>query len=392
MTRSVYSVHDVRRAARRRLPRIAFDFIDGGAEDETTLHANREAFRRWALRPRHLRGTAERDQSTTVLGERLSSPVILGPAGMQRIAHRLGEVAAARAAASAGTRYALSSYSSLRLEEVAAAAPPPTVWFQIYLWKDRRSNEELLERVRRAGIRVLIVTVDSPLSGKRERDLRNGFTLPLRPNVRMAADLAANPRWLVDYLRGGQITFANFTEIGAGKRPAALFAYVNQELAFPGATIDELHWLRERWEGPLVIKGTMTAEDAVEAVECGVDGICVSNHGGRQVDGALASLEALPEIVAAAPSVEVFFDGGVRRGSEVLKALALGARAVFVARPYLFGLAMDGQRGAELVLEIYRDEIDVTMALIGRRSLDGIDDGSVVRRASPDPAPTATTT
>ncbi len=362
------------------MPRIAFDYIDGGAEDEVTLRANREAFRHVALRPRYLQGVAARDQSTTILGERIASPIILGPAGMQRIAHRLGEVGAAGAAAVAGTRFVLSSYSSVKLESVAATVPASTIWFQIYLWRDRKSNEALLDRVRQAGIRVLVVTVDAPLIGKRERELRRGFTLPLRPNTKMVVDLAANPRWLIEYLRGGQITFANFTELGIGTKPEALFSFMNEKLSYPGVGIEDLRWLRERWEGPLVVKGTMTAEDAVEAVDCGVDAICVSNHGGRQIDGAMASLEALPEIVAAAPSVEIYLDGGVRRGSDALKALALGAKAVFIARPYLFGLAMGGQSGAVRVLEIYRSEIDLTMALLGRSELDGIDDGSVVCR------------
>jgi L-lactate dehydrogenase (cytochrome) len=304
---------------------------------------------------------------------------MLAPTGFARLAHRIAEVAAARAAAKHGTIFTLTSNSSMSIEQVARDAPGDH-WFQLYLWRIRERNVELLERARKGGYSALVVTVDVPVIGKRERDLRNGFTVPLRPRLGTALDVARHPRWIADYARGGQITFANFVEMGKGRRPTELFKYVNTELAHPGATFDDLRWLRETWPGPLLIKGTLTAEEAEEAIGCGVDGIVVSNHGGRQIDGVQASLDALPEVVAAVRGrVEVFLDGGVRRGTDVVKALCLGARAVFVGRPYLYGAAMAGEAGVSRVLDIFEDEVDLTLALVGRRSVAELDRSCLTR-------------
>jgi L-lactate dehydrogenase (cytochrome) len=372
------SIHDVRERARRRLPRIAFDFIDGGAGDEWTLRENRRAMDDVTLLPRTLQGVAKRDQGLRVFGQALETPVVLAPAGLLRIASRWGELAAARAAVSRGTIYTLTSNSSIALEEVGRHVQGDRVWFQLYLWRDRARNAELIERARAIGCRVLVITVDVPVAGKKDRDRRNGFTLPLQPSPAMVLDLARHPRWVWDYLRGGPITFANFTELGKGRKPEQLFSYINSELSHPGANFDDLAWLRSQWDGPLVVKGILTAADAHDLVDAGVDGICVSNHGGRQLDGVPAAISALPEVVdAVGGRAEVFVDGGFRRGSEVVKALALGARAVLVGRPYVWGLAMDGQRGAETVLDIFKQEIDLTLALIGRQDLAAVDDSAV---------------
>jgi isopentenyl diphosphate isomerase/L-lactate dehydrogenase-like FMN-dependent dehydrogenase len=365
---------DVRELARRRIPKVAWDFIDGGADDEVTLRANEAAFRSWVLRPRHLRDVSKRDLSVTVFGRRLELPVILSPAGLLRIAHRTGELGAARAAARHGTVYTLTSNSSVSIEDVAAGAPPGSLWFQLYIWRDRGRNVELLERARAQGYTALVVTVDVAVAGKKERDIKNGFKIPLKATPSMVLGLARRPRWVADYLREGPVSFANFDDLATGRRPAELFKQINQILAHPGATWRDLEWLRSVWDGPLIIKGTLTAEDAEQAVQCGVDGISVSNHGGRQLDGVPATIDALPEVVdAVAGRAEIFIDGGVRRGIDVITALALGARAVLIGRPYVFGLAMDGEAGVHRVLEMLRHEIDVAMALTGRASMDEID-------------------
>jgi isopentenyl diphosphate isomerase/L-lactate dehydrogenase-like FMN-dependent dehydrogenase len=359
---------------------MAFDFIEGGAGDELTVAENRRAFGRWALRPRYLRDVARRDQTLTVFDAPLSTPVILGPTGLQRIAHVEGELGAARAAAAEGTVYVATSHSSYAIEDIVARAGAASVWFQLYLWRDRGRSREMLDRARAAGLPVLFVTVDAPVLGKRERDLRNGFSIPLKPSAGMVADLALHPRWLVHYARGGPITFANYTHMGAGRKPKALFRYINEELSHPGATIADLAWLREEWHGPLVVKGTLTAEDAVEAVDAGADGICVSNHGGRQLDGAVATVDALPAVVeAVGDRAVVLMDGGVRRGADVAKALALGARAVLIGRPYVYGLAWDGERGVRRVVELLKEEIDITLAMLGTPELARLGRDSVER-------------
>jgi L-lactate dehydrogenase (cytochrome) len=380
MSKDVFSVEDMRRAARRRLPRLAFDYIDGGAGDEYTVAENRRAFRRWMLRPQYLRGVEHRDQSVVVLGTSLTTPVILGPAGLQRISHLEGELGAARAANASGTAYVIPSHASYALEDVVRQLDPSRAWFQLYLWRDRSRSQEMIDRAYSAGLRVLMVTVDAPVLGKRERDLRNGFSIPLRPSLGMVIDLLRRPRWLAHYVRGGPITFANYAHMGYGTRPRALFKFVNDELSHPGATTSDLEWLRSRWKGPLVIKGVMTREDAGQAIEAGVDGIVVSNHGGRQIDGVSSTLDVLPEIVdEVGGRAEVLMDGGIRRGTDVMKALALGARAVLIGRPYLYGLAAFGAPGAERVVEILRDEIDTTLAMLGRTQLADVGSDSIER-------------
>jgi isopentenyl diphosphate isomerase/L-lactate dehydrogenase-like FMN-dependent dehydrogenase len=304
---------------------------------------------------------------------------MLAPTGFARLAHQYAEIASARAAAKYGTLFVLSSNGSTSIEQVMGGAPGDH-WFQLYLWRTRERNAELVERARKAGYSALVLTVDVPVIGKRERDLKNGFTVPLRPRVSTALDVARHPRWISHYVRGGPITFANFTEMGKGRKATELFKYVNSELAHPGASFEDLKWLREIWEGPLLIKGTLTAEEAEESIACGVDGIIVSNHGGRQIDGVQATIDALPEVVEAVRGrAEVYLDGGIRRGTDVVKALCLGARAVFVGRPYLYGAAMGGEGGVSRVLEIFRDEVDLTLALIGKRSVADLDRSCVTR-------------
>jgi isopentenyl diphosphate isomerase/L-lactate dehydrogenase-like FMN-dependent dehydrogenase len=370
-------VDDLRRAARRRVPRMIADFVDGGADGEWTVGENRNGFDGVTFRPRQLVDVSERDQSVDVFGDRLALPVMLAPAGLARLVHRRGELAAARAAAGAGTLFCASIASSFTLEDIAAASPAAS-WFQLYLWKDRSVVSALVERAQRTGYRTLCLTVDVPIVGKRIRDLRNGLTLPPRIRLRTAFDTLRRPRWLAGLARGPKITFSNLVGLTASDAAVALATYVNTELINPAASWQDLEWLRDLWEGPIVVKGVLGAADARRAVEAGADGVVVSNHGGRQLDGAPATIRVLPDVVAAVgDSAVVFLDGGVRRGADVVKAVALGARAVLVGRPWFWGLAADGERGVSRMLELFSEEIDRTLALIGRPSLADVDSSAV---------------
>jgi isopentenyl diphosphate isomerase/L-lactate dehydrogenase-like FMN-dependent dehydrogenase len=364
------SIEDLRRRARARLPRMVFDFIDGGADAETTLRDNRAAFERVRFRPRALVDVSARDSSTTVFGERWALPLAIAPTGMSRIADRGGDLAGARAAARAGAGFALSTMSSHSIEEVAAAAPEAPLWFQLYLWRDPEIAPRLVERARRAGYRALVLTVDVPVIGNRLRDRRNGFVFPPKIRPGTALDLLRHPRWLAQ--APSAMNFAN-AEIDT-RNPMAHAALVQKLLGCDTATWERLAELRESWDGKLIVKGVITVDDAVRAADAGADGIVVSNHGGRQLDGLPATLDALPAIAAAVGSrVEVMLDGGVRRGSDLVKARALGARACLVGRPWLWGLAAGGEAGVAAALEVFAAELDRTLALLGLTSFDEVD-------------------
>jgi isopentenyl diphosphate isomerase/L-lactate dehydrogenase-like FMN-dependent dehydrogenase len=369
---------DLRKLARKRLPKVCYDFVEGGGEDEVTLAANREAFRRITLRPRALAGSNERSQAVTVAGTDLSTPVILAPVGLPRIVSRHADLDAARAAGAAGTVYCVPTGASAPLEEIARVASGP-LWFQLYLWKQPDVYEGLVLRAQELGFRALLVTVDSAVSSKRERDLRNGFTLPLRLSTANRLEALRHPRWVVDYLRSPEITFGNLS--GMGRDASSLAELVNTQLNNPGAGWDLLERLRGIWHGPLFVKGILTGEDARRAVAHGADGIVVSNHGGRQLDTVPASIDALPEVVAAVDQgTEVILDSGVRRGTDVIKAIALGAKAVMIGRPYLWGLAAADAAGAQRAIEILRHEIDIAQTLLGRPTIADLDP-SVIGRA-----------
>lgn len=358
------TVEDLRRGSRRRLPRAVFDFIDGGAEDEQALRANREALARVRLAPRMLAGVQHLDLTAELYGQTLPVPILLGPTGLCGMARPRGEIAVGRAAAAAGVPFVVSCMAAVPLEEVMRDAPGPH-WFQIYLWRDRGLVRELLERAAAAGYRALVATVDTPVPGGRERDDRNGATIPPRITVRNAFDAVRHAPWFLDMARSPRIEFANATGAAGAGRPFALSRYV-ADLFDPSASWEDLAWLRGLWPGPLLVKGILRADDARRAVEVGADGVIVSNHGGRQLDAAVASLEALPAVVdAIGDRVPVLMDGGVRRGADVLKALALGARACLVARPYLYGLGAAGQDGVARCLEVLTSELRRTMALSG---------------------------
>lgn len=339
--------------AEQRLPRAAFDYYAGGAEDEVTLRENRAAFAQIALRPRMLVDVSAIDTSTTVLGQPVAAPILVAPTAMHRLGHPEGELATVRGAGAAETLMVVSTLATTSLEDVAAAASGPR-WFQLYAVKDREITRALVERARAAGYTALCVTVDAPHSGRRERDVRNRFALP--PGVELANFSGPEMRMM--------------PQQGSG---SALTTYV-MKLMDVILTWDDIAWLQSFAGMPILLKGILTAEDARLAVEHGAAGIVVSNHGGRQLDTAVASIRALPEVIeAAAGRAEVYLDGGVRRGTDCLKALALGARAVLIGRPILWGLALDGADGVARVLRMLRHELEEAMVLTGRPTIASID-------------------
>ncbi len=372
----VHEIADLQRAAARRLPRMVSGFVDGGADGEITLRANEASFADVTFRPRSLVDVTGIDHTVEIFGRRYDHPVMMAPAGLAKLVHPDGELAMSRAAARAGAAVVLSIASSYTIEEVAAAAGPR--WFQTYLWKSREVVSGLAERARAAGYEALVLTIDVPTVGKRVRDLRNGMTIPPKIRIGTALDVLRRPRWLGRLIRDRDITFANLRGIADGDDAVALGTYVNENLIDPSATWDEMRWLRDEWSGPLLVKGVLTSDEAKRAVDAGADGVIVSNHGGRQLDGAPAAIRSLPRVVAAVDDTTVvLLDGGVRRGQDVVKAVALGADAVLVGRPWFWGLAASGEAGVATMLEVFAAEIDRTLALIGVRSLSDVDASAV---------------
>lgn len=370
----VINIEDLRRIARRRIPRSVFDYLDGGAEAELTLNENCRAFRDVLFRPRGAVSVGDCDLKTRVLGHEFSFPAMLAPVGYSRLMHPGGEVAAAGAAGEAGTGYILSTISAHKLENVKAASQGP-VWYQLYLLGGREAAEGALDRARRAGFSALVITVDTPVAGMRERDPRNGMKellgssvfakIPFVPNI------LAHPGWLVSFLLdGGMPKLENI--VIPGKGPMDLLD-VGSALARAVVTWEDLRWIREMWTGPIVVKGLLTGDDARRAVDEGAAAVVVSNHGGRQLDSVSPTLRALPEIVAAVNGqVEVLMDGGVRRGGDIVKAMCLGARAVLIGRAYAYGLAAAGQAGVKRALQILRDDVERTLRLLGCPSLTAL--------------------
>ncbi|MFC1942694.1 alpha-hydroxy acid oxidase [Chloroflexota bacterium] len=379
--KNIFNMEDARRLAYKRLPKFVFDFVDGGAEDEVTLQANRRAFNDITFNPRVLVGVSERDMRTTVLGEPVKMPVLLGPAGGHRLIRREGELAASRAAGHEETIFVLSTGSNYTIEDVAAVSDG-SLWFQLYPIGSRDDTALLIDRAKKAGYKALCVCVDVAMPGKRERDLRNQTVLPPRVSLNKALQVARRPAWLPHYFFGPPFTFKTLEDLPffRGMSRTEMLIYLKDKgVSNAGLNWDDLAWFREMWSGPLVVKGIMTAEDAKRVVDYGADGIIVSNHGGRQLDCLPPTIEILPEVVkAVAGKAEVFVDGGIRRGSDVLKAIALGARACLIARPYLFGMSMGGDAGIIRILNILEDEIDRSMALLGCRNLSEVD-RSIIR-------------
>jgi len=372
------NVDDVRAIAMRRLPTAVSDFIEGGGEGEITRRRNRSSLEALAFRPRALSDASTRTLATTMLGTPVAAPLALAPVGLAALAHPLGEQAAARAAAEAGLISTLSSSSCWSLEEVAAATPDAPRWFQLYVWRDRGLTGEVVQRAREAGYRALAVTVDVPVGARRERDLRNGFTIPPRPTWRHTGDVLRHLPWVTrfgwDEAFGHGLTMGNFGGKTAVSQRMAFMDRVNQRFD-PGMTWDDLEWLRSLWGGPMIVKGITNERDAVEAVARGLDAVWVSNHGGRQLDGLPATIDVLPGIVEAVDGrAEVYLDGGIRRGSDIVKALARGARACMIGRPYLYGLAAGEQAGVARVIELLTAQLDNTLALLGCPSVEALDE------------------
>lgn len=352
---------------------MVFDYIDGGADDEKTLAANSAAFDAYALNFKVLTGHDNPDTSTTLLGEKIDVPFILSPTAGNRLFHNHGERGPAKAAEAVGTVYCLSTLSSISIEEIAALTRGPK-WFQLYVWKDRELVKEMLKRARAAGFTALILTVDFPITGNRERDLYNGFTIPPRTGLKQAWQAVSAPFWTWDFITKPPVRYANL----AGKTPAvSLNAFVAEQIT-PRFSWADAEWLLGEWNGPAVIKGVVRADDAVRAVDLGFSAISISNHGGRQLDHSPAPLACLPEIVEAVDGrAELIVDGGVRRGTDILKALALGANAVSFARPYLYGLAAAGEAGAVAAVELVAEALRRDMILAGVSCIADLDESFV---------------
>jgi L-lactate dehydrogenase (cytochrome) len=374
-TSRVVNIEDLRSLARRRLPKAVFDYLDGGAEAELTLAENCRAFREVLFRPRGAVAVGDCDLKARVLSHELSFPAILAPVGYSRLMHPGGELAAARAAGAAGTAYILSTISGHKLENVKAASQGP-VWYQLYLLGGREAAEGSIDRARRAGFSALVITVDTPVAGLRERDPRNGMKellgtswfarIPYLPNI------LAHPGWLSSFLLDGGVPKLENVVI-PGKGPMELLD-VGAALASATVTWEDLRWIRQVWSGPIIVKGLLTGDDARRAADEGAAAVVVSNHGGRQLDSVSPSLRALPEVVAAAKGqIEVLMDGGVRRGSDIVKALCLGARAVLLGRAYAYGLGAAGPAGVVRALEILRADVERTVRLLGCPSIAALD-------------------
>jgi isopentenyl diphosphate isomerase/L-lactate dehydrogenase-like FMN-dependent dehydrogenase len=363
----VLNIDDLRTQARQRLPALVFDYIDGGAEGEVTLRQNCRVFDEVALRPRQCVPVPACDLRTTVLGTSLDLPFMLAPVGFSRMLYPQGEACAARAAHAAGTAYVLSTFSGMRLEDVRAATAGP-LWFQLYVAGGRAAAEQTLARAKAAGYSVLVVTIDTPVSGMRERDVRHGVRPLLRGQLLNSlphlGQFVVRPGWVFDYLRdGAPRVFPNVELPGIGPLPCG---DVGTLLDRTFVAWHDLRWIRDTWQGPIVVKGVHTGDAARCAVDSGADAVVVSNHGGRQLDGVPGSLQMLPEVVAAVRGrVEVLMDGGIRRGSDVIKALALGARAVLIGRAYAWGLGAAGAPGVARAIEILQDDLVRTLRLLG---------------------------
>ena len=373
--RRIRSVDDAQALAKRRLPRSVYEYVEGGTEGEVTVRANRRAFEEVTFRPKAAVLYGERQLATTVLGQPLSMPVIVAPAGYIRMAHRDGERGAARAAGQAGTAIGISTLSSYPIEEITAATTAP-VWYQLYFAGGRAGAEIAIDRAREAGCQALILTVDLAAAAGRERRLRGGGVptrVDLRNALRYAPEMVVRPAWLLDFLRDGlKLDVPNVRTEREGPPLSAAEASKSMRDAAP--TWDDMEWVRERWGGPLVVKGILRADDARRAVDAGAAAVVVSNHGGNALDGTPPTLRVLPEIVAeVGDEVEVLVDGGIRRGGDVVKALAMGARAVLVGRAYVWGLAADGEAGVSAILRVLRDGIDRTLALLGCPSVHELD-------------------
>lgn len=368
------SIEDLRHIAKRRLPRGVFDYIDGGAEDEVTLRRNVQAFHDLGFQPRVLRDVTTIDTTTTVLGKPVPFPLILSPTGFTRIVNPPGELDVARAAAAKDIPYTLSTLGTRSIEEVSRVSTGRK-WFQVYVWKDRGLVKDMFDRAAGCGYEAIMVTVDTAVLGRRERDVRRGFTLPPRIGLTTLVDGALHPAWTWAFVRAEPILFANV--VGSanpvdGSTPVSLAEHVNAQFD-PSLSWADVEWMRANWSGPVIIKGIQTVDDAKLAVEHGIDAIALSNHGGRQLDTAPPPISLVePVAQAVGGRIEIYCDGGVRRGSDIVKALALGADACMIGRTYLYALAAGGETGVRFVIDQLHNGMRRTMALVGAGSVSDV--------------------
>ncbi len=368
------NIDDLRTIAKRRLPGGVFDYIDGGADDEITLRNNTDRFDDWEFRPRVLRDVEHIDTSTTLLGKRIPLPLVMAPTGFSRIGTSGGELDTSRAAAGRGIPYSLSSLSTRSIEEVAEVCDGPK-WFQVYVWRDRGLVKEVVQRAQRAGYEAIAVTVDLQTLGRRERDVRRGFTLPPKLGLDTIIDGIRHPAWTWDFIRSEPILFANITgsDQSDGTDATALADYIANQLD-PTLNWDDVAWFREIWDGPIVIKGVQTVEDAKIAADLGLEAVALSNHGGRQLDHSPSPIELVPQVRdAIGDSMQIICDGGIRRGTHIAKAIALGADACMAGRAYLYGLGAGGQVGVDKALGFLHDELIRAMTLLGVTDVSELD-------------------
>lgn len=367
------NIDDLRTLARKRLPRAVFEFVDGGALDEITLRANQEDFHTIRLMPRVLTDIETRNQSVELFGRRYDAPIILAPTGLAGLLSRRGELSAVRAASRVNVPYCLSTMATCSIEDIASEVDAPN-WFQLYVLRDRELTKAFIERARDARCSALVLTVDTKLQGPRERDMRNGFTVPPRFTATTMLDFAMHWRWLLDVGLGPKIKFRNFVDTSVDADDAVTITQFIAGQYDLSVNWRDVEWFKSQWGGPVLLKGLLSPADARLAIDSGIDGIIVSNHGGRQLDGAISAISALPAIVdAVAGRIPLILDGGVRRGSDVIKAIALGATACMIGRAWLYGLAAGGESGVERALTILHDEIDVSLALLGCSDLSQVD-------------------
>lgn len=367
-------IEDLRTLARKRVPRMFYDYVDGGSWTEYTYRANEADFQRHELRQRVAFDIARRSTVSSMVGQPVSMPVAIAPTGLTGMQHADGEILAARAAKDFGIPFTLSTMSICSIEAVAQATQGHPFWFQLYVMRDRKFVENLIDRARNAQCSALVVTMDLQVFGQRHKDKKNGLSMPPRPTLRNIVNMASKPRWCFNMLRTPHRQFGNIVGHADGVNSIKSLVEWTQQQFDPGLSWQDIEWIKKRWGGKLIVKGIQDPEDARLAVECGVDAIVVSNHGGRQLDGACSSISALPRIVdAVGRQVEVHLDGGIRSGQDVLKAIALGARGTYIGRAMLYGLGAQGQQGVTTALEIIRNELDLSMAFCGRTDIGKVD-------------------
>jgi L-lactate dehydrogenase (cytochrome) len=376
-------IEDLRRLAERRVPRMFYDYADSGSWTESTYRANEADFQRIKLRQRVAVNMENRSTATTMVGERVAMPVAIAPTGLTGMQHADGEILAARAAKAFGVPFTLSTMSICSIEDIAEATRSP-FWFQLYVMKDRDFIERLIDRAKAANCSALMLTLDLQILGQRHKDLKNGLSAPPKPTLRNLINLATKPRWCMGMLGTKRRTFGNIVGHAKGVGDLSSLSSWTAEQFDPALSWADVEWIKKRWGGKLIIKGIMDKEDARLAADSGADALIVSNHGGRQLDGAPSSIEALPEIAADVGSrIEVWMDGGVRSGQDVLKAWALGARGTLIGRAFLYGLGAMGEEGVRKALQIIHKELDLTMAFCGHTRLENVDRGILLPGTHP---------